>query len=279
MDVLTYSPSSVSDALAWWHGHPDARPLAGGTDLLVRLKDAPEWPPLLDLTYVAGLRGIRITDGIVTIGALSTYNDIENSAVILEHAPLLSEAAALVGSPQIRNRGTIAGNIANASPAGDLLPPLCALDARVDVISTAGARSVPLEHVMLAPGKTALRPYELISSVSFASSKETDSVFERLGQRQALAISKVSLALVARHAGRAIDFVRIALGAVAPVIIRARKTEELLGGKLLDDALMRAACDLVQQEAAPITDIRSNDQYRRAMCGALLERALRRTVQ
>ena len=276
MNVLTYSPRTLNDALAWWTDHPDATLLAGGTDILVRLRDALVWPPLLDLTQIEELRGIDLHGGRVRIGALATYTQIETNASVCEHAGVLAQAARLVGSPQIRNRGTIGGNLANASPAGDTLPALFVLEATLDLVSATGTRRVPIATFFTGPGKTLLQPQELIAGVTFAPVPGARGVFLRLGQRRALAISKVSLALLlTARAGRIADL-RIALGAVAPTVIRAPRTEAALRGAALAHPPLDSARAAVQEEAVPITDIRSEKDYRREMCAVLLERALQR---
>lgn len=272
----TFSPRTCDEVLRIWASVPDARLLAGGTDVLVRLKDALVWPPLIDLSHVDELRGITCDDGVLRLGARTTYTELERDSLVARHAGVLAEAAREVGSPAIRNRGTLAGNLANASPAGDTIPALYALDAELELRSSAGARVVSITAFFQGPGRTVLQPQELICAVRIPIRPGWRGAFERLGQRAALAISKVSAAVcVCLHNGIVHD-VRIALGAVAPTVVRAADAEQHLCGAPLSDAACERAGELAAQAATPISDIRSDAAYRRAMCAVLVRDALRR---
>jgi CO/xanthine dehydrogenase FAD-binding subunit len=184
------------------------------------------------------------------------------------------DAARLVGSPQIRNRGTLGGNLANASPAGDSIPPLYVLDARVVLASADGTRAVPVAEFFTGPGQSLRAQHEIITAVELPVNGKRRSVFMRLGQRQALAISKVSIAVSLVLADETVRDVRIALGAVAPTVVRARRAEDALHGHRLENSVITAACAAAEADASPISDLRSNAGYRRAMCRELLSRAL-----
>jgi CO/xanthine dehydrogenase FAD-binding subunit len=274
MNARTFSPNALPELFSAWADTPDARLLAGGTDLLVRLRDELEWPPLIDVSRLADLSGITLTTDMVRIGALTTYSDIEHNAPLMQHAAALAQAAALVGSPQIRNRGTIGGNLANASPAGDTIPPLYVLDAQIVLLSQAGERRVAIADFFTGPGRSVLQPCELVAAVEFPLRADRRSMFVRLGQRQALAISKVSVAVSLQRSDTTVSDIRVALGAVAPTVVRAPLAESALQGKDLNDAAIAAAADAAARDATPIDDIRSNALYRRAMCRELVTRAL-----
>jgi len=270
------TPHTCAEASALLQALPDARVLAGGTDIVVRLKDQLAWPPLVEISRLAELHGMTEKDGWLRLGALSTWTEIEHAALTARLADVLVEAAREVGSPQIRNRGTLGGNVANASPAGDSLPALFVLDAELELRGTQGTRRVAVAQFCCAPGKTVLAHDELIVAIWVPVRAGWRGAFVRLGQRAALAISKVSVAVRVLRADGIVQDSRIALGAVAPTVLRVPEAEAVLRGQRLSAAVMQAAAAAVCAAARPITDIRSNEPYRRAMCGELLQRALAR---
>jgi len=272
----TFVPRTSDEALDIWAAAPEARLVAGGTDLLVRLKDVLVWPPLIDLSHVDGLRGITCDDGVLRVGACTTYTELERNALIARHVNVLVEAAREVGSPAVRNRGTLAGNLANASPAGDTIPALYALEAELELRSRAGQRTVPVTEFFCGPGRTVLQSQELICAVRIPVRAGWRGAFERLGQRAALTISKVSAAVCVRLENDIVREARIALGAVAPTVVRAREAEAQLCGAPLSDEACAHAGEAAARAASPITDIRSDAAYRRAMCAVLVRDALRR---
>ena len=270
-----YRPRSLEEALEILvqRGH-DVRPLAGGTDLLVEAMDGKrDRGRLFDLTAVPELSGIEEDDEHVRIGATVTHAEMMASPLLHHHAPALPIACSWVGGPQIRNRGTLGGNLAHGSPAGDTIPALYVADAVVQVVSVSDRREVPVAEFFTGPRKTVLTPDELILGVKVKKRPGVRGAFLRLGQRQAQAISKVSVAVALTFKDGRPDWVRVALGAVAPTVIRAPRTETALreGGY---DALQKAI-EAVQEEARPIDDLRSSREYRRAMTGVLLQRAIR----
>jgi carbon-monoxide dehydrogenase small subunit/xanthine dehydrogenase small subunit len=256
----------------------EARPLAGGTDILVQAKDGrPDRASLVDLTAVPELKGIEDRGEHVSIGAGVTHSEMVASELLKRWAPALPEACAVIGGPQIRNRGTLGGNLANASPAADCVPPLYAADAVVEVVSVSARRDVPITAFFTGPRRSVLARDELIVGVRIPRRPGVRGAFLRLGQRQAQAISKVSVAVgIAFRDGRP-DWVRVALGSVAPTVVRAPRAEKVLleGGP---DAL-RQAREIVMEEIAPIDDLRSTREYRRQMAGILLERAMRKATE
>ena len=274
-----YRPRTLEEALEIMAQRAgEARPVAGGTDLLVKAKDGQQSrASLFDLTAVTELKGIQERDGQLWIGAGTTHAEMIASPLVARHLPSLPQACAVIGGPQIRNRGTLGGNLANASPAADTAPPLYAADAVVELVSVSARRDLPVADFFTGPRRSVLASDELIVGVRVPIRAGVRGCFLRLGQRQAQAISKVSVAVgMTFHDGRP-DWVRVALGAVAPTVVRAPETEKaLLAGGY--DGLRRAR-EAVKAEIEPIDDLRSTRAYRREMAAVLLERAVRRVAE
>jgi CO/xanthine dehydrogenase FAD-binding subunit len=273
-ELETINPRTLKDALIGV-ARPDVVPIAGGTDLLVKLYDCFDnpRPRFLVLDKVKPLHKISVNKDKITIGPLMTFAEIEQSSQLKKYAPQLVEAASIAGSVQIRNRATIGGNIANGSPAGDLIPPLYVLEAELELSSAKGKRRVAIDKFFRGPGLTVLKKNELITAIRFKKSFN-DGFFMRLATRKALAISKVSVAANVSLKNGKVDDIRIALGAVAPTVIRAGETEEYLKGKKLSDDVINTAVEIIKREARPIDDLRSIGEYRREMVGILLKRGL-----
>lgn len=250
--------------------------LSGGTDLIIRIKENHLKEPftVIDISGLEELKGITVKDDHIIAGALVTHGDVMKHPKFQECASVLVQACGTVGSPQIRNRGTIGGNIANSSPAGDSLPPLYILGAEVHLARGKEDRWVKIEDFIKGPGKNVLNHLELIKEVRIPLLYGYEGKYMKLGQRKALAISKVSLAINIYNEEKILKDVRIALGAVGPVIIRAKKTEEFLKGKELNENIIEEAVKLIKEEAKPISDLRSTDEYRRDMTGVLLKKFL-----
>jgi xanthine dehydrogenase small subunit len=272
------SPGSLNEAYTLLVEAP-ARPIAGGTDLMVALTGELGEPPdrVLDLWRLDELRGIAVDGSDVSIGALTTYTDIRRSAVCREHLPALVEAAATIGAAQIQNRGTLGGNIANASPAGDTLPVLLALDAVIVCGSARGERTISAADFWTAYRKTALAPDELIVRIRVPLASGRETRFRKVGTRRAQSISKVVLALSYRDAGPAAPWtdVRLALGSVAPTPIRARGTEVALEGRPPTPETADRAAEVLAAELHPIDDVRSTAEYRRLVAARVLHRLIR----
>lgn len=273
-----YRPSSIAEALAALATEPSARPVAGGTDIVVQLRDGRRRVgALVDISRL-GLAGICERDGGLEIGACTTMDAIARDERVHRLAPALAEAASLVGAWPIQCRATLGGNLGNASPAADTAPALLVADARVESASPAGTRITPIDGLFLAPGKTSLAAGELITSVFIPSPADGGRLVERfvkVGPRREQVIAMVSLA------GRAVvaadgtlSHVRVALGAVAPTPARARHVEELLHGRRPDGATRREAVRLLQRDIAPIDDVRAPASYRRIAAAVLLDRFL-----
>lgn len=250
--------------------------LAGGTDLLVYLKDGliSDDSCIVDIGNLKELCFIAESDGKIRIGALTTFSEIIKNEIINKHCKILSDSCKTIGSIQIRNRGTIGGNIANASPAGDSIPALFCLNAIIKTTS----REIPITELFTGPKKTILENNELITEI-LVNRQEGFSYFYKLGLRKAFSISKVSIAITClKTSENVLQKVNIACGAVAPTVIKASQTESLLEGKKLNDEIINEAVEKIRQEVMPIDDFRSNAFYRRHCIGILLQRGLREVL-
>lgn len=272
------SPRSLAEAYALLAA--DAyRPMAGGTDLLVQITGELGEPPdrVLDIWHLDELRGIRMESNALVLGALTTYTEMRRSPLIAEFLPAFAEAAATIGAAQIQNRGTIGGNVVNASPAGDMLPLLLACDARLVAGTAAGERWVAAREFWPAYRRTALAPNELLLRISIPLVSERQLRFRKIGTRRAQAISKVVMALAWRADEGAGTWreVRLALGSVAPTPIRVPRTEAVLEGSAASEATADRAASTLASELNPIDDVRSSADYRRAVAARVLHRLLR----
>jgi CO/xanthine dehydrogenase FAD-binding subunit len=276
------SPRSLADAfalLATSSADDQLTPIAGGTDVMVRITGEIGEPParLLDLGRLDELRGVTSSGDAITIGALTTYTDLRRSAPCREHLPALVDAAATIGAAQIQNRGTLGGNIANASPAGDTLPVLLALDAEIMVGGPRGERTVPASDFWVAYRQTALAPDELILRIRIPVRGGREARFRKVGTRRAQAISKVVIAVAWGESpgSPAWRDVRVALGSVADRPIRARAAERALEGRPPTPESADAAAEALAAEIHPIDDVRSTADYRRVVAARALHRIVR----
>ena len=285
-DVEYYKPASLNEALQVLSNCRrrgiNARPLAGGTDLLPLMKGKYLLPDaIVELTDLPELRGIRVAEGVMRIGATTTFAELSDNANLRNLVPCLHMACRQVGSVQIRNRGTIAGNLCTASPAGDSIPPLYVLDAVIELSSMqngkASVRHIPVGDLFKAPGSTVIELHEVVTAIRFnVPDASCKGWFAKIGQRKAMTISKINIALLFKLKGTIIDDIRIALGSVAPTIVRALRTESFLRGKEINDSCAgTCAEEIIREECSPIDDIRSFAWYRREMSGILLRRGLK----
>ncbi len=275
------APGTLEEALDLLarHGDGRGRALAGGTDLLLKLKKravpAPEI--VVDLKRVAGLDYLRYEPGAgLRLGALTTLAAVQRSPVIRERYPLLSEAASAVfASPQIRNRATVVGNVCSAIPSADTPPPLSALGARLRLASREGERVVAVDDFFCGPGETVLRPGELVREIEIPDPPEgARSTYLKLSPRRAQDLAVVGVAVGLRTVEGRFEDVRVALGAVAPTPIRARQAEELLRGQPVEVGVVERAARAAAAEARPIDDHRASAEYRRSMVEVLVRRAV-----
>jgi carbon-monoxide dehydrogenase medium subunit len=277
---LYLTPTSVDQVVDLLAEHgARARIVAGATDLILELERGlrPGVETLIDISRLAGLDTLDVDSrGWIRLGPLVTHNQVATSPLMRENAFALVRACWEVGAPQIRNRGTVAGNLITASPANDTIPPLMALGAEVRLRSRGGPRRVPLADFYTGVRRTVMRPEEWLEEIAFPVPEPgTRSTFIKLALRRAQAISVVNAAVVVRLDGSRVRRAGITLGAVTPVIEHARAAEDYLAGKELAPAVIQHASQLAVQAARPIDDIRGSAAYRRDMVAVCVARGLR----
>jgi carbon-monoxide dehydrogenase medium subunit len=259
-----------------------AKVIAGGTDLVVQMKNklvTPEW--VINLLNVPELRGMNKDGNGLRIGALVKHAILEKSPLLREGWGILASAAHKVGSPQVRHLGTLGGNLCNASPAADTAPALLVLEAEATLVRQDGERHIPLESFFTGPGLTVLKEDEILKEIFIPEIPGNSLwVYLKLGRRKSLDLALVSVAVlltldpvtgICRRA-------RVALGAVSPTPMRARKTENFLEGKKLEERVIGEAGKIAQQECCPISDVRASAEYRKEMVMVIVERALKKSV-
>ncbi len=274
-----YQPATLAEAsrLLKENG-PGGRFLAGGTDLVIAMKEKGLLPKyIVDLKRVPGLSGIRENnDGTITIGALTTMYAVETSPVITKKYPFLAQSAAEVGSIQIRNRATIGGNMANATPSADVAPSLIALNATAKIASTSGERTVPMEEFFRGPGQNAMNADEILTEITIPKTgPQLVGEYIKFSPRDMMDLAYIGVAVAYNLANdKKCSQVRIVLGAVAPTPIRAANSEALLEAKVLTEELATQVGDEAARESKPISDVRSSADYRRAMVAVMTKRAI-----
>jgi CO/xanthine dehydrogenase FAD-binding subunit len=260
----------------------DGRFLAGGTDLIIQIRRGKVAPRhVVSLHRVPGLGAIE-ANGHVRLGALVTHRAIERCAAFQGRLRALVEGAEVVGGHQVRNVGTVGGNVVNASPAADVVPVLLALDAAVVCVGADGERTAAVEEFLVGPGETTRRPGELVTAVHFAMpSERSATAFLKAGRRRAMEISVVCVAvrLTLDATGERCEEARVALGAVAPTTWRAREAERVLEGRAVTPAVLREAGRAAAAECRPISDVRASARYRRLLVETLVPRALGRCME
>lgn len=275
------SPPTLGAALTLLAREPGVwQPFAGGTDLMVLL-EAGKLPHknYLNIWNLAALRGIEASERHVTIGALTTYTEVQADETLRDEFPMLCQAASETGGLAIQNRGTLGGNIANASPAADSPPALLAYNAELELMSVNGSRWVPYQSFHTGYKQTIMQPDELLARIRLPRLwPDLIHYYRKVGTRKAQAISKVCLAATARVSEGTIDHIRIALGSVAPVPLRCRRTEATLQGQMLDEKVMQQAKAELAREIVPIDDIRSTKNYRLKISLNVLEDFLRQLI-
>ena len=271
-------PRSLDEALRVLNEQAGrARLVAGGTDVLVELsRGIRPTETLIDLTAIPELRYVNEEAGQIRLGALATHNDVIALPLAVEHALPLAQASWEVGAPQLRTRATVAGNLVTASPANDTITPLIALDAEVVLASVDGERVLPLREFYVGFRKTALAPNELIREIRVPIVANRRGLFVKLGLRRAQAISVIDLAIALTFDGDVIEDARIALGSLAPTIVRAEAAERALIGKSLSPELAKEVARLTCAAVKPIDDVRGSGAYRLKTLANLTEHALER---
>jgi len=266
-----------------WEAGGEAKIIAGGTDLVIGLRNGDHKPrTLIDVTKIEQLRGIDEKDGTIRIGAAVTHGQIAASPLVGRHGKVLSEACSWVGSPQIRNLGTIGGNIVNASPAADSLPPLIVLDAKARVVSKEGEREIPLAGLFKGPYETSLKPHELLVQVAFPKLPQNARTgYLRLARREAMAVARMSVAVVVQRAGGqgTIEDIRISAGSVTPRPCRLSDAEKVLRGSRADLSSFQAASRKISEEMIRWSGVRASTSYKAPVVEALFVRALRQALE
>lgn len=267
-------PRTLDEALALLREEPGVwRPFAGGTDLMVLLEAGRlEHRKFFSIAHLKELRGVEESGEFVSLGALTTYTDVRRSETVAREFPMLVEAARETGGVAIQNRGTVGGNIANASPAADTPPALLAYGAEVELVSAGGTRSVDYAEFHTGYRQTLMRADELITRVRVRRpSAGARHFYRKVGTRRAQAISKVCFAALAEVGeGGELNEVRIALGSVAPTVVRCRETEARLRGRAPEAELLKESLDALARDVAPIDDLRSTARYRLRVAQNLL---------
>lgn len=278
-----HQPTTTAQAIDLLVRHGSrASLLAGGTDLLVEIKEAIRAPDIvIDAKCIPGLARLEATpERGLSIGALVTARDIETSTTAELHYRGLWQAAREVGSIQIRNRATVVGNVCRASPSADTIPPLIADGARVRIAGPAGTRDLLLEDFFTGPGRTQLEAGEIVLGIDVpAAPASTGKCYIKHGRRKAMELATVGVAVTLTLEGATCKAVRIALGAVAPTVIRARNAEAILMGKPIDAAAIERAAAAAAAAASPISNVRGSADYRRRMTGELTARAIRAAME
>lgn len=270
-------PGNLKELWAVFADNPEAAVYAGGTDLFVKLRAAESKPDcLVCLERIQELKGIQRNADEVRIGSATTHAELLENNIISEHFAVLRHAVSVLGSPPIRNMGTIGGNIVTASPAGDTLPPLHVLDAEIEVLSTDGSRLVPICQFILGPGKVDLGTGEIVSAVRLKIPKRQVHHFEKIGKRKALACAVASMAaLIDLDENGIIREIRLAWGSLGPKIVTIPPLEEFLKGAELTEQTLKSATHLIEEAVSPISDVRASAEYRRHISGGLLLRTAR----
>ena len=273
-----YQPATLAEASRLLKDNgPGGRFLAGGTDLVIAMKEKGLLPKyIVDLKGVPGLAGIRENNDGITIGALTTMYAIETSPLITTKYPFLAQSAAEVGSIQIRNRATVGGNMANATPSADVAPSLIALNATAKIASAASERTVSLEGFFRGPGQNVMNADEILTEITIPKTgAQLVGEYIKFSPRDMMDLAYIGVAVAYNLAGdKTCTGVRIVLGAVAPTPIRAKNSEALLEGNVLAEELAAQVGDEAARESKPISDVRSSADYRRAMVGVMTKRAL-----
>lgn len=273
-----FAPASLDEALSLLKGRSDGvKLLAGGTDLLVQMKEAGRHPTaVVSLHKLSELKTIDSNGNGLRIGAGVDMTAITSSSIVQERYTALSDGAGVLGSVQTRNMATIGGNVCNAAPSADTTPGLVVLGAIAEIVGPDAKRELPVEQLFAGPGRTTLAPQEIVTAFRLPTPpSHTGSVYQRHTPRKIMDIAVVGVgARLTLSASGAIDDARICLGAVAPTVIRAPEAEQALIGQSPSEALFERAAALAQQAARPISDVRGSAEFRRYLAGAMTKRCL-----
>jgi CO/xanthine dehydrogenase FAD-binding subunit len=275
-----HMPKSLKEAYGLMEKHQGkARYIAGGTDVIVRMKmRAMEPDALVSLRHIDELTGAHWNGGL-QLGSMTLFRDIERDDRIARAYPALTQAVRVLANPQVRNVATIGGNLANAAPSADCAPPLLVLEAALTLEGPGGTREVSLEDFFKGPGETCMESTEVLKTISLPGTKQgTGTAFLKTG-RVSQDIALINAAALVVMDGGVCTTCRLAAGAVAPVPLRLRKTEQAVEGQEITPDLLERVKGMVEEEVSPITDVRSTAEYRRVMSGVLIKRAIDQAVK
>ena len=278
-----FAPSSIKEAISLLSEYGQkAKVISGGTDLLVQMKHK-EWLPdcLISIGGISELDYIKYDESSgLKIGVLTNVVTIANSPLVRSKFNLLAQAASMLGTPTIRNQATLGGNLCNAAPSADTAPPLLVLGAKAKIIGADGEKIVPLEDFFTGPGQTILRNNHLFTEIQIPNLiSHSGGAYLKQTRSQGADLALVGVAALVVMDGKILGDVKIALGAVAPTPVRAKKAEEILKGNKLDDKLLEESSRAAVNEAKPIDDVRSSADYRRKLVAVLTKRAVTQAVQ
>lgn len=277
-----YLPGTPNELWRLLNEEPDAVLFAGGTDLFTKMRAGEANPfPLIGLERIEKWRGVREESSALWLGACTTFAELLRSELVRNRLPLLAKAIATIGSPPIRNMGTLGGNICTASPAGDSLPALYVMNAEIELLSSRESRLVPIRDFIAGPGRTQLRKGEVLTGVRVGFPREFQvQHFEKIGLRNALACSVASMAALLKMSGDGrVEEARIAWGSVGPTVVVSSEVEAFLRGKKHSQQTAEEAAVMAERAAAPIDDVRGSAEYRRCAAGNLLRRLLQSTYR
>ena len=270
-----YKPNNLLEALELIHRLKSVKPIAGGTDLLPLMREGViNVENIVDLNDLDGLSGIKMENGVLRIGAISTLSEILKSSLVMEYAPVLRSAARKVGSVQIRNQGTLAGNLCNASPAADTAPALMVLKARAKIASIRGERTIPVDEIFVGPKMNSLGKDELLTEILIPPQSPGVAAFKKLGRRKGFTLALVNAAAYIEMDEEICLEARIALGAIAEIPLRLFEIEKMLQGKTLNQKNLEDSSKACYDLVNPIDDVRASADYRRKMSCVLVKRAI-----
>ena len=275
-----HAPVTLAGALELLNDLDQAKPIIGGTDLMVSMRQAVCNPShIIDLNRMPELNYITEEEGFIKIGATTTHSQVAANPLTAS-IPALHDAVSRIGSPQIRNRGTITGNIVNASPAADTACPLIVHDAEVEVRSVDATNIIPIEELFVGPKINCLEPNELLTEIRIPKPpSNSSSAYKRIGRRKAFTLSVVSVAAYIQVEENVCVEAGLAFGSVAMTPLRVPEAEETLRGRELTEENIQEASEAVSEYVKPITDVRGTEEYRRDMCPVLMRRALQSAME
>ena len=274
-------PKTIEEAIdLLWKTEGKTKIIAGGTDLVIGLRDGDHSPQfVIDITRIEELRKIEEKNGTISIGAAATHSEIASSPMVKRYGEVLSDAASEIGSLQIRNLGTIGGNVVNASPAADTIPPLMVLNAMGKVVSREGEKEVPLSQLFKGPYETNLKPHQLLVGVTFQKlPSDMRSSFIKLARRDAMAIARMSVAIVIQTKRDRIEDIRISVGSVTPIPQRMSEAEAFLMGKSPDEEPLKRASLKVSETMIHRSGVRPSTSYKRPVVESLFVRAIKKAL-